>query len=234
MNIELMLKYQELERQYSKVRSDFNKSPIAQKYGVINTKLKEENEKLLHLGHDAELLKRNYTLKTEEINSIKTEIRDILGLISGAETEDEIAFYLKNADKLKVAISALEKSLNETIKNIDDISNAFEQTLVRLKSLSQEMKEVSEKIKPLSQEVHEKLDQIKALMLPLEKQLEPVFISTYNALVNNKTVKPPYIIEFDGDFCTGCGMSLTAQQLNNVLDKGIIRCPECGRILYKK
>ena len=234
MDIELMLKYQELERHYSKVKSDFNKSAIAQKYGMVNLKLKEENENLIRLGQNAELLKRNYSLKSEEINAIKVELRDILGLIGDAQTEDEIAFYLKNADKLKAAIASLEKNLNETIKKIDDISSSFEQCLVKLKALSAEMKDLSESIKPLSMEVNKKLEDIKEEMKPLLQKLDRKFLEAYKSLVENKAVKPPYIVEYKDDFCTGCGMQLTALQMNNINENGIIRCPECGRILYKK
>ena len=76
------------------------------------------------------------------------------------------------------------------------------------------------------------LDDLKNEIEETRKEVEPVFLSTYDR-VSKIVSRPPYMAPIVDQKCTGCHLRVSNDVVSSVLvEKKITQCDQCGRIVY--
>lgn len=148
------------------------------------------------------------TRKNEEYTALQHEIdaakKEIL-LVEDKEIE-----LMEEAESLTPAISTAEKE------------HAEEKTRI-----TKALTSLDERVTNVNNQLQDSLDGRKQGCDGLDEDL----LERYERLFESKTGGA--VVPLENDVCTGCHMSVTSQTALEVRgERGIVHCPNCGRMLY--
>lgn len=234
MNIELLKRYQELDKK----RSEFFKQVKTTELYVNIEKRKEE-----------------YKKKQNEFQNIEEEIKRLCATLPDCD-EKKKAIQLK-LDELQLSISKMstledieniETSIRKLENDIYDLNN-YEKCLTKVISFEDKNKYNMNQLFALNNECKTLRDNFEIIfnkakekvLIPIEnemnsvsKQLNPEEVDMYKEL-KISVEKFPYVVEFDGEYCGGCGEDISSEVSKYFVSKDVTcRCPRCQRLLYIK
>lgn len=206
---------------------------------------KERQKELENLNQIKANLARQVAIKEEQIFEIKKDIRTL---------ETEVKESIETGKKLEARQSSIKKveefnALTHEMSAADKEKHAKEQRLSDLldklageedflKNLQNSQQETLEGSKALETEILEGIQQIneegkvlKAERDRLVQHADPEVFRVYERLLNNK--KDRVVVPIENRCCSGCHITLTAQD-ENLVRKGerLIFCEHCSRIHY--
>jgi hypothetical protein len=190
--------------------------------------------------------------KTEKVNNAEEELKKLQVLKNDKETdikakEEKIAkheselYQIKNnkeykalqqeIESIKADISLLEEEL---ITLFDDIESAQKTIESEKKFFENEKDKLEKKKSGIKQEEKDLGAKIKDLQSKREQaavDIPPEILQKYNRILGYRGRTA--VAKLNGDSCGGCNMQLPPQVINEVkLQKNIIQCENCSRILY--
>lgn len=234
MNIELLKKYQELDKNYSEFSE---KVKNTEQYINYENSLKDFSKKQKEIQDTKEEIKRlcaSLPECEEKKNTIQLSLDDIQSKVSQSLTLDEVDNIYKKIKKIEDDIYDLmnyEKCLNKLILCEDKNKDNFNQ-LIFLNKECKSLRDEFGSIYNQSKDVF--LKPIETEMKNLCSQLTKEEIATYESL-KNSVEKYPYIVDYDGEFCGGCGEDISSEVTKFFTSKDVTcRCPRCQRLLYLK
>lgn len=148
------------------------------------------------------------TRKNEEYSALSHEIAGAENQISGLE-DRELAL-MEEADELKPALVRADAEFTAGKEEV-----------------ARQLAGLEKKEQNLTVELGELVEGRKALLEGLDEDL----VDRYERLFRSKGGLA--VVALEGNICTGCHMSVTAQTMVEVKsDLGLTSCPQCGRVLY--
>ncbi|MDR1087324.1 MAG: C4-type zinc ribbon domain-containing protein [Endomicrobium sp.] len=201
---------EEKNKALDKRKAELNE--IKKKY-IDLVSLKKEKETLLESKEKAiekHSMELNTVKSNDTYNALLLEIEK--SKADRSVLEDELLVFMEKVDEESAKVKIAENELREFERNTKKDTFDIESNIVKLK------KEVSALEKGM--EEHK---------LKIDKSM----LSHYERLKDGRDGRGIALVE--GESCSGCGMVLRTQLINQAL-KGqeIIFCDNCSRILFKK
>jgi len=164
------------------------------------------------------------SMKEEKINKHQTELFQI-------KNNKEYAALEREIKSIKADISLLEE---EIINYLDKIEEARIQSEKKREDfeteqekIEREKTEISAEEKRLSARLS-KLDEERSSLI---EKIAPPIIEVYERILKNRGRIA--LAKVNGNFCGACNMQLRPQIVNDAkLQKNIVSCENCGRMLY--
>ena len=204
----------------------------------IPTQLAEINQQINDSAQIIEQAKENFALNQKRRKSLEDEVNDIKVKISKykiqlneVKTNREYTSLLKEIEEAQQKIDQLEEEIISYMLSSDDIEIEIKEATEKHRQeeamLSKEKATINKKKQELEKEI-EKLTQEKEKLLD---QIPPSQAKLYNDLSKKKNGIA--LSPVKDEFCSMCHMRVRPQILNELkVEKEIIFCENCGRILY--
>lgn len=232
MNIEDLLKYQELELAILDIEKKLNDTQEFKTYMQCNQLVRQATQNLNDLEIEAERL-----IKDTDIS--EGVIKDIAEKISGSKTLANATVELEELDLLEKRLIEYNKTLQ---KANTDLSHAgqraytimaeAQKSLDRLKEVSEKGKIAGAKSREIKAELEKEAIPFKDELEIVEQKLPKYALELYaNAKKHNKI---RWIVQRENGYCIGCGQNVELETAKKIEDLGIADCPRCFRVLYIK
>lgn len=204
----------------------------------IPTQIAEINQTINDSSQIVEKAKENFALNQKKRKGLEDEVNDIKEKISKykiqlneVKTNREYTSLLKEIEEAQQKIDQLEEEIISLMLSSDDIEKEIKESIEKHRQeearLSEEKVTINQKKQELEKEVKE-LTQEKEKLL---SKIPPSQSKLYNDLLRNKNGIA--LSPVKDEFCSMCHMRVRPQVLNELrLEKEIIFCENCGRILY--
>lgn len=233
MNVEKLLKYQELDSELFKVEQKLLNSPYRKKANELTSIAKKAQIKSTNLENEADKLIKEIADIKEKYNLNKSKTDEILAMDIEKMSFEDIDKANSIKSKLLSNLNILEKMLQKSAEEINHILSEFNKT----KKLYDEArnqyaickKNIDEETKVLEPEK----EKLKKQLVLLEKDVEPEIMAEYKKKRNDNIF--PVIVPLEGDnFCGRCRMELPKVAISKIKETGVITCEHCKRFIYKK
>ncbi|MDR2202580.1 MAG: hypothetical protein LBP26_07515 [Clostridiales bacterium] len=156
----------------------------------------------------------------------------------GDSDADKRAAIVSKLEELRAKVSKVEKALGENKKRSDDVIKAYQESHDRGKKFRDIYYDAKKRFDAFKSEREPKIAELTKKRDAMRPNLDPGLFSAYKALVDDG--KTPAVVESrtvdNGKTysCKGCGLSLSQQSKGELLERGVCRCDNCRRIIYKK
>jgi predicted nucleic acid-binding Zn-ribbon protein len=201
---------EEKNKALDKIKTELN--GIKKKY-VDLVSLKKEKETLLESKEksiEKHFMELNRVKSNDNYNTLLLEIEK--SKADKSVFEDELLVLMEKVDEESAKIKIAENELQEFEKNTKKYISDIESNIVRLKEEVSALEKVIEDHK-----------------LKINKSM----LSQYERLKYGRDGCGVALI--DGESCSGCGMILRTQLINQALKgQALVFCDNCSRILFKK
>jgi len=232
MNIENLLKYQELELAIMNVEKKINDTEEFKTYIQCNQVLRQATQQLNDLEQEAEKL-------IKDTDNSEVIIKDTAEKISSTKISSNTATEIEQLDLLERSLIDFNKILQ---KISSDLSHAgqraytimaeAQKSLDRLKDASEKGKEAGLKLREIKAALEEEAQPLKAEYAKVKLLLSKHALDLYeNAKKHNKI---RWVVERENGYCIGCGQNVELETAKKIEESGIAECPRCFRVLYIK
>ncbi len=232
MNLEGLLKYQELDKKLYDVeqklvnnayRKKANElAQLAKKAQAKSAELEAEADKLIT---EIEQIKKNYEInKKKSDEMVSTNIENL--------KPEDLDKLMTLKGKIMSNLNILEKMLQKSAERINAILSDFNKTKKVYDEARVQFAACKGKIDELGKQYEPEKQKIKNDLLALEKDVDKAILADYKKIRNDTF---PVIVPLTGgNFCGGCHMELPKIAVSHIKEKGMIVCEHCKRFIYQK
>lgn len=234
MKLELMKKYQSVDKQLVDLEKSYTSSQTYREYNAIKGEIQNGKALREKNDHDAGDLIAQIESLMNQYDDLEKELKD---------AEDTLATVkdVKAADYLAAAAQKISNQMQGLIKEINNVNAAIEQIRKQSISVNNKLDDLAKKATIAKKKYDELTASVKPQVITIKKEKAALeanpdfstkFLEIYNGLREQKVW--PIVVPLNDRTCGGCFMELSADALANIDNDDIIRCPDCGRIIYKQ
>ncbi|MCD8205460.1 MAG: hypothetical protein LUD29_02455 [Clostridia bacterium] len=229
--IDLILRYQEKEKELRKIEREINSTPERKAYAQARSQAIHVSEELKQFSDKASQMQTELSGIIAAVGTIEDQLRDFENLEELVEEGADLSFYKKNAQKLAAEIrmmkSRASKIIPEYKKTLEDMGTLRKQYVPLQKACNGELGEAYKKVMAARKPER---DRISAEMTEMAKEIDPSLMKKYEVKRQEKVF--PIVVPVSGDRCSGCGTELTLIEKENIQKSEVVECENCGKLLY--
>ena len=167
-----------------------------------------------------------------DITAKQEDIRRKDGQLLAVKKNEEYQALLHEMEMLKKQIAAKEERIINIMIELDGAKSCLEEDRKRIGA---EQAEIDAECARIDEELAVAVSERKVLeerRAPLMADIDPAMLGKYERIRRAKKTGPA-LVPLQGESCSGCFMSITAQHVNEILagDK-FMPCNHCGRLVY--
>lgn len=225
-----LLKLQSLDLQIEKLRLRETEIPKQKsKYDIHKKRLADEL-KSSENRHKSLLLEQKDC--EGEIAVKQADIKKKENQLLAVKKNEEYQALLHEMEMHKKQIAIKEERIIAIMVELDEAKSCLEEDKKRIGS---EQDEIGAECSKIDGELAVAVSERKALEAqrgPLVAEIDPSMLSKYERIRKAKKTGPA-LVPLQGESCSGCFMTITAQHVNEILagDK-FMPCNHCGRLVY--
>jgi len=209
-------------------------------------RLKDERQKELdNINHIKNDLTLQTTIKESEIRELKTtirlgegELKEVQEKIKKLEGQQSSIKKVEEFNALSHEMAQADRERNQKEHLLSDLYDKQTQEEEILKNIKISLDSTVESSQTLEHEIFERISRIndEGRQLLTKRQglvahADPEIFSIYERLLKNK--KDRVVVPIENRCCSGCHISLTAQDENLVRKaERLVFCEHCSRVLY--
>lgn len=228
-DFENLINLQRLDTEIRRLSAFFDNIPS--QIAEIDKKIKDSAQIIEKAKEDFALNQKKRRSLEDEVNDVKAKISKYKVQLNEVKTNIEYTSLLKEIEEAQQKIDQLEEEIISQMLLSDDIEKEIKQATEKH---SQEEAKLSKEKETINQKKQELEKEIKELTEEKEKllgQIPPSQSKLYNELLQKKNGIA--LSPVKDEFCSMCHMRVRPQVLNELkVEKEIIFCENCGRILY--
>ncbi len=233
MNIDSLLKYQELDEKLFKVEQKLKNSPARKKALEITAVAKKAQVRSTELENEAEKLINEISDIKEKCNINKSKADEMLSANLDNMTFEDIDKYNILKGKIMSNLGILEKMLQKSAENINHILSEFNKTKKLYDEARKEYAVCKQKIDEETKLLEPEKEKFEKQLLVLEKDVAPEIMAEYKKR-RNDNIFPVIVPLEENNFCGRCRMELPKVAISRIKEKGVITCEHCKRLVYQK
>ena len=227
-SIEKLLKVQEVDSQLIFLRSAIQKRPLELADEAKRLEAAEARVKAV----DARIKELKVTIdqKELEIRSFDQEIEKISVAQNTAKTNEEYTIFKEQIKRQQGLRSDMEEEVLQRLSEVEDLS-------AQRVELQGELDHVRGAYERKAREVREIVEGMTSQVEKLQNERQEYIadVDKDHLLIYDRVLERHNdfaIAQVDNQICQGCHMAVTHQQINELLDSGILQCKSCSRLLY--
>jgi predicted nucleic acid-binding Zn-ribbon protein len=190
----------------------------------VKTRLADEKDRLEELTHQQHSLEW-------EVDDLSIKVASIEEKLFGGRIHNpkELANLQRENEEVKARQSQLEDRVLELMDQAETTTTAVQTSTAELVRMEEEWRDQQQRLATeLAQlkDSHADLTQKRAVQVA---QIESATIEIYQQL---QAQKGTAVARVEQGTCRGCQITLPTTELQQVRGGGLVRCSNCGRILY--
>lgn len=225
-----LLKLQSLDLQIEKLRLRETEIPKQKSKYDIHKKRLEDELKSSENRHKSLLLEQREC--EGDITAKQADIKKKENQLLSVKKNEEYQALLHEMEMHKKQIAIKEERIIAIMMELDEAKSCLEEDKKRIGA---EQEEITAECSKIDGELAVAVSERKALegqRGPLIAEIDPSMLSKYERIRKAKKTGPA-LVPLQGESCSGCFMTITAQHVNEILagDK-FMPCNHCGRLVY--
>lgn len=233
MNIDNLLKYQELDEKLYQVEQKMTNSQFRKKANELMAVAKKSQNRSTELEAEAGKVIEQINDIKEKYKINKDKIEEILSTDTEQLSGEEVEKFLNLKNKIASNLNVLEKMLQKSAENINVILTEFNKAKKLFNDAKKMFEDCKVKIDEEIKELEPEKQKIKKELEKLEKTVEPNLMIEYKKK-RNDNIFPVVVPLENGSFCGRCRMELPKVAISRIKDNGVITCEHCKRFIYQK
>lgn len=231
MELSSMLAYQEIDKERSKLESEFMQTECVREYNAAKKTLQNATEQVVAQNAAAgELVKQMQTL-IAEYDALEKDLKEAESALPEVEDLDGAEFFSRNVQKLLQQLKTLAGEINKVSTKIVELNQAHAATMAAGKNAKQKVASTKEAYMAEREKVMPAVEALKKKLEEAAKSCSEKFVAEYRRLKQAK--KTPVLVPLSGYNCGGCFMELSGDALTVLDNSPYVICPNCGRIVYR-
>lgn len=235
-NLEILLKYQELDIKLRRALDSLERSEANKKMEQARNEFNGAKKTVQDSEKDAEAVLLNYEQTANQYAELTNKVSELQLILENAESDDDLGDMAEQLESLKAKAVALEKKLNDFKSSSEKLVKSYQDANavgLKMKDYYNAAKaEYSELIKAAEPEINA----IKKKLKEMEAQIDKEMLKKYKAITAEN--KYPAFVEVhisDGTYsCRGCGLQLSQKNTSTLNENGMCTCETCRRMIYKE
>ena len=232
--IELLVTYQDVDKQLKLIEDELRKSEVSQKYLTARKFLQTVNDTLANLENKAKVIADSYDITMKEIDNLKKIANDYAEDVEKCENDNELNYLKKKFQSTLDNLNNFENKLNSLTSDMDELLKEFD----KLRKMTSIMKAQHEEYSPKYQELKKSKDatinELKSKLDEIKKDIEPKLMEKYTTRRNDN--KFPIVYEVDisnkQPYCPACATLLSKNAVDELSTGEIRECESCRKLLY--
>jgi len=225
-----LLKLQSLDLQIEKLRLRETEIPKQKSKYDIHKKRLEDELKSSENRHKSLMLEQREC--EGDITAKQADIKKKENQLLSVKKNEEYQALLHEMEMHKKQIAIKEERIIAIMMELDEAKSCLEEDKKRIGA---EQEEITAECSKIDGELAVAVSERKALegqRGPLIAEIDPSMLSKYERIRKAKKTGPA-LVPLQGESCSGCFMTITAQHVNEILagDK-FMPCNHCGRLVY--
>ncbi|MEK9773733.1 MAG: C4-type zinc ribbon domain-containing protein [Opitutae bacterium] len=212
---------------------------LVQELEELPRELARMDEKIAVEKESVELAMAEWKSLESQNNILEKEILSMNDLIAKQRNRQlevkKNEEYQALENEISTLLRKIEERENEQIEVLLKIDGARETAEIAQGKITERVAEMQgqrDKRASLGEERKVEVEELKMEIGETRKEVEPVFLSTYDR-VTKIVSRPPYMAPINDQKCTGCHLRVSNDVVSSVLvEKKITQCDQCGRIVY--
>lgn len=232
--IEMILAYQEVDKELKILEDELLKNEDTQKYFSAKKFLNTVNETLSNLENKAKTIVDSYNSALGEAKKLESEVKLYADAVESCEDEDSLNKLKQKYKNTCDLITSTENKINSLTKDMDALLKEFNQLRAKTKEMKVQFEESGPKAKEFSdsqkvkkQELQTKLDKIK---VGINDDLMQKYLS------RRKDKKFPIVYGVDTSkgncYCPSCATGMSISAISELSTGNIKECESCRKLLY--
>ena len=235
MNIEGMLKYQNLDREINKLNEEFKTHEATRQYNKYMKLYKQTIEEGKRMSGAIGEHFVNIDRLTKQYEKLLADIDEYYKGVDEITDVKQADYYEKQLLKLDAALESIEKELDNVRKELAKLDADAKTFFSNVSTYYQAVKKFTPEMDKVKLSIQSKAKEVMLAQKELEKTVEPELVEKYKKAKEN--AKFPPLVPFDEatNSCMGCCLELSkdiAAKLRQ--DGGLEFCPNCNRLVYKQ
>jgi len=231
MDLTSMLAYQEIDKEMSKLESEFRQTECVREYQTAVRTINSEKEQVLKQNAAAGELVKQMEAMIAEYDALEKELREAEEAMPEVEDVAGAEFFSRNVQKLLQQLKNLSGEIAKLSTKIVELNQAHAASMAAGKTASQKRDAVKAQYNAEVEKVKPAVEELKKRLAEAAKACPPKFVDEYQRLKQSKKV--PVLVPITGFNCGGCFMELSGDALAALENNPFVICPNCGRIVYK-
>lgn len=234
MNIENILKYQDLDKELFKVEQKISNSPYKKKATELSTIAKKSQTKSTELESEAAKLVNEINDLKEKFAFNKSKLDEILKNDVEKMSLEDVEKMSNLKSKIAQNLNVLEKMLQKSAENINKILSEFNRTIKTFNDAKTQYGICKQKIDEESKALEPERNKLSEQLKDLEKGVDKELLTEYKKKRLDERIFPVIVPLESGTFCGYCRMEQPKVALSRLKENGIITCEHCKRFIYLK
>ncbi|MCM1289358.1 MAG: C4-type zinc ribbon domain-containing protein [Corallococcus sp.] len=229
-----MLQYQAMDVELNKIERDLKKNESFVKRKELKLALQKSEEQITRLDQKTAELRNQLEKATQTLSKLVDVFDDHNKQLTDIEDQDELNYLNKKLDAQFEQLAAVERDVKQILKDGEEMEKAFERlSKVQMPRLAAEYGKCNSEFEKATLEVKPRVLELRKQQAELKSSIDSDLFDRYKKL--SETVHPVFVPLENGNRCGGCRMEMpSAMVASQMAEKGLMRCENCGRIIYKK
>lgn len=233
MNIENILKYQNMDSELFKIEQKLSSSPYRKKANELTAIAKKSQNRSTELEAEAEKVLADISDIKEKYELNKKKLDEMLGGKVDSMTMEDLEKANGLKGKIASNLNILEKLLQKAAENVNRILADFNKAKKTFDDARSQFAVCRQKIDEETKALEPEKEKIRKELEKLEKDVDATLMAEYKKKRADNIF--PVIVPLEGEnFCGRCRMELPKVAISRLKEKGIITCEHCKRFIYKK
>ena len=228
--INKILEYQKLDLDILKKEKELNNNENKKTANNKKSFVKDAQDKIINLDTQSEKIIAEYNAILDNYKKAQKQL-DIISKNMPNLSDEEKQKYVIQLDNIVKVLDGYERKINDYQQKVNDILKVFFTTRKKVDGAKQKYKEASDSFSALENDILPQINKEKAELKELEKSINPQLLSSYKQIKANK-ILPVFVTNENGK-CGGCKININKSLLENLKNNKIIKCENCGRIIYQ-
>jgi predicted nucleic acid-binding Zn-ribbon protein len=205
-----------------------------------------ELQKADHHAADAERRRADFDKQMDGVNKLLAEskagvetahkavqrIADLNGKLGGATSNKEYGALLLEIGVAKAEIGRIEEQMLVAMDDIEAKEKLHEAAKAKLRETETIHRAAQSEVDGRRRAFEEELGAVKTERAGIAGQIPPEFLKVYDRIRAGNKRSGTAIVPVHGEYCQGCQMSITSQELSDLISGSrIVLCRSCQRIL---
>lgn len=236
MNIESILKYQDLDKKLFAVEQKKEKSVYKKKRDEIEAFANREKAKVPEYENAAAGLAKEIDEINKKFASDKAKLDKILEKNVENLTMEEIEKLETVKNAIVAELGALEKRLQKTAESVKTVVDDYKKTRKSYDEARLQYAQCKKKMEEENKQFEPEIEKLKKELQALEKDVDADLLAKYKKRRNDKVAPPIFVPLVQGEICGGCFRPQPKAAIAKIKAEGIATCEEegCKRYIYNK
>ena len=232
VDIQKILKYQEVDARVFKLQRE-----------VASSKTKTDAEKdkadFLAAQQVAQDLEVQAGKAVERFNKVRAvyeqnyeKAKKLTSLDVDKLTDEQLVKVNNELDVILENLNKVEKELTNLNTVVEDILSKFEESKKKAAKAKESYKKNKDAYEKFASDAKGAAAQLMAALKKEEAEQNKEVLEIYKKVRTDKIF--PVIVPLEGNACKACSNELSAVSVNELKAKGIVKCENCRRLVFKK